>query len=295
MRKTVLFIVADEKLNAGERDYMKAFSANLLRAQYPDTQYLVYKIGERTGKEVETAATRLPMTDAEYEKIPRFTQMPQGVGNLTVIGVGQSTTDHVIKLAKENWETPVALVTHMIEPDKIPALNETGVMVYSPTEKPDPNLMFKKLHSVPHTNTEASCMYDYEILKDRFSDILKDDEPFAFVVLNAGFPVTDAEGRTEWNPYKEEEAKAQGYALGPAQSEGRKRIRAEQYDDVCGGLYAGAGISGRVCHSDDGSICLWPASQRHQGWLYAGKKRQLCRICFQQRRLWHDGWCDVAC
>jgi hypothetical protein len=76
------------------------------------------------------------------------------------------------------------------------------------------------LDAVPHTNSMASCQVEYDKFmhllgrrKDCQEDVVRAviEEPFAFVVLNAGFPVGD---KKEHMPYTEREATMHGEALG---------------------------------------------------------------------------------
>jgi hypothetical protein len=227
MSNNVVFIVADEKLNAGERDYMKALANVINSFKRQDTIYHIRKIGEPTGQEDATYGSVLPTNDADYAKVPRLTN-EKFDGPVKLIAVGHSTFDALCTATDHLDDTigqcdGLAWITHMIEDRHRDFLYAEGVDVFSPSET-ETTVYHHKLDAVPHTNSPSSCAIDYALFQEdarfqEFNELVGQDAPFAFAVLNAGFPVAKENG-TEWHPYKEYEARRHGYDLGSRMAAG---------------------------------------------------------------------------
>jgi hypothetical protein len=103
----VVFIVANEGVNAGERDYMKALAAEIgVRGARKDTKYLTYKILPKETGSLNLAPggdpAVLPLNDAQYAAVPfvgsEIFDRIEDAAHVSIVGVGHSTLGTVLAL-----------------------------------------------------------------------------------------------------------------------------------------------------------------------------------------------------
>jgi len=229
--RAVVFIVAREEFNAGERDYAKALTAQInLQGQNDDTSYFFYKIQpegslpSNTAPAIDGSPQIWPLTDAQYAAVPLYNVNSaldelEKMESVKIIGVGHSTLDTTLDLAKHlGPKTETSYITHMIDDHHhLQKIVENNVHLFATTKDKlsgiSPFLAqgvhFTKLDAVPHTNSLASCDIEYQsFLKNspngkEVGRIVDSGEPFAFVVVNAGFEVGPDK---KYTPYTEQEA-----------------------------------------------------------------------------------------
>jgi len=243
MTKTVLFIVADESKNAGERDYMKALAAQIKGNELQDTEYLVYKLPVKGQSTVAENANDLsgnnkilPLTDAEYATIPRLNDetisLLAQTEDLEIIGVGNSTLEALctaIAFAnpdQNNRRVRASYITHMVNSkNSLKLINTMGIKLFTSAkfrtlEAMDSilakNVDYIQLDAVPNLNSPAhspETHYDTFMKTGngaKMTKILDKNEDFAFVVVNAGFGVGEAKIHV---PYTKKEARIDARSL----------------------------------------------------------------------------------
>lgn len=242
-QKAVIFACADETQFRGERDYMQALAADIkARGVREDTAYFFCKPNSTGAGNIKT----LPLSNADYAAIPSPESLPlqniAGMNSVDIIAVGNSTLNSAISLSDlvtSNASSPsvtTSYITHMInDKDDLKKITDRGLTVFTPSSREDiaaldagltAKTRYVQLDAVPHTNTEASCRIDYDAYMNTPSchaavQIVNNEEPFAFVVLNAGFPADGSH-----IPYTAKEAQEHGAALGRAMPAGTNLILA---------------------------------------------------------------------
>ena len=210
---------------------MQALAANInARGQRKDTVYFYCKQGSSGTGNVNA----IPLSNTGYAAIPSTDNLPlqdiSGMSSVDIIAVGQSTLKPAVALSAlvtDNPSSPAVklnYITHMIEDnDDLKTVTDHNITVFTPSTRADIAALDKKmaarinlvqLDSVPHTNSKTSCKIDYDIYMNSPSGhsvarIVDKGEPFAFVVLNAGFSVDG-----NHVPYAAKEAREHGAALG---------------------------------------------------------------------------------
>lgn len=229
----VIFIVADEKYNAGERDYTKALVGQLKRQGLrEDTDYLFYKVQPKDKNEAATAGGDprvLPENDAQYKNVPVIGTAalvePRAAQSVTIVGAGHSTLKDVAELASYFRQTGKAVeasyVTHIVEAaPELKTIADNGIRLFAATTPEQlaavdaglaGQVAFTALDAVPNTNSEEFCREHLARYNGGAKAVADSGQPFAFAVLNAGFEVGEPKVYT---PYTVEEAAAHGAALG---------------------------------------------------------------------------------
>lgn len=251
--RAVVFIVADESVNGGERDYMKAIAAEIeAQGRKHNTKYLVYKLPPVSGAAVPGQADILPMNDAQYAAVPRlspqgvFDGIVEGCGGLPadaqVVGVGHSTrafaAEVCTSLRGQGCFAVSAWITHNQNAEEMRAVAEKNMQLFSPITAEDllkiapeaEAVRLVPLDAVPHTNSTACIAAEYDAYFARpesaaVFNILSSRDTFALSVLNAGFEEGIGADR-KFHPYTEEEAYKHGYALGDHMAPGTHLILA---------------------------------------------------------------------
>jgi hypothetical protein len=238
--RTLLFLLsADENYNAGERDYMKALVAQISAAGLRrDTEYLFYKLLSEDKKAAQVAQDNggdprvLPATDKEYAAVPFISPdasyRVKNAKNVKIIGAGHSTLDAAVELSSQlQVKAEISYITHMVDDRQcLQKIVDNGVHLFATTTRNKLTEMspvlakgvnFTKLDAVPHTNALASCKVEYDKFlrespnREKVKQIIESGEPFALVVVNAGFEVGPD---NVYMPYTEQEARHHGAALG---------------------------------------------------------------------------------
>lgn len=228
--KTVLVISADEKPNAGMRDYMIALAGELqARGVKLDENVAVLKVGGNG--DVVPAATRLPINNNEYAALPNFTveALHDLHDDVLLIALGDTTFDTAMTAKKylqdKGDNVSAAYVTHMVTDRKqLHDIVEEHVALYAPVSRDslrrldETDAEIVDLHildAVPHTNTQALSEIEYKkFMASEHGDTLRHiqtcGEPFAVVIANAGWDDKEL-GRVS---YTIREAYSQGLAMG---------------------------------------------------------------------------------
>lgn len=240
-KPTILFLVANEAQNAGERDYMLAIADAIHTNNHAGANYLICKVPTAQSdlaqsiSELMGNVSCLPSTKSEYAAVPIINDDTAGLiakraeGPVDIVGVGYSTLPATLTLKRDLEKNGVAVqsvkyVTHQIDStEALEAIISNKASVIGPfarsvlagmNKKMVKNLDLVTLNSAPHTNTERLCRIEY----DRFmktengatvAAMVEGNEQFAFAVVNAGFKMDNVH-----KPYTEEEAYKHGYALG---------------------------------------------------------------------------------
>ncbi|MBU6476158.1 MAG: hypothetical protein KGQ70_09345, partial [Alphaproteobacteria bacterium] len=235
-KDTVIFIVADETRYGGEADYMKGLAAELKkRGLREDTDYFVYKaVRGASGSDPRV----LPLNNDQYAAVPYVGEMDARLltraGKISLVGAGHSTLDVVIDLAaRTGGRAKASYITHMVDDaGHLRKIVGNDVALFATTTQSalcaiDPSCGARAklvaLAAVPHTISKESCQAEYDSFMqfarqsadpeaDMRRAILEGNDPFAFVLLNAGFEA----GKKGHVPYTAEEAARAGAALGGA-------------------------------------------------------------------------------
>lgn len=239
VQKTILFILADESQNAGDRDAMKAMARIIAGHEDPALQYLAYKAADADALITEARAItgdprRLPTTDAEYANMPLLDDAAlTGInGETQVVAVGTRTLDaalHVQEMLRAQGVDPdVHYLSHKIDAVMMKTIVDHQITAITPVtrdilKKLDETLggaiKLLPIDAVPHTNLDVMDDYIGFMATENgriVHNMIMSGESYIFAVVNAGVNITGL----GWQPYTQDEALAQGYALGAAQPPG---------------------------------------------------------------------------
>lgn len=238
-QKTILFILADESRNAGDRDAMKAIARAIAGHEDPALQYLAYKSAPgdaltATARAITGDPRHLPTTDAEYANVPLLDDaVLAGIRDETqVVAVGTRTLDdalHVQALLRAQGIDPdVHYMSHKLDAGMMKAIVDHQVTAITPVtrdalKKLDEPLggaiKLLPIDAVPHTNLDVMDDYLGFMATENgriVHNMIMSGESYVFAVVNAGVNIADI----GWQPYTQDEAAAHGYALGAAQPPG---------------------------------------------------------------------------
>lgn len=223
----VLFLVADEQTNAGERDYLLAFSHALKNKQGVECSVRKVLQQDFDRPVLDGDSASLPLDNMEYENIRPYVlgEMIDNIidvrkaGNkVLVIGAGQSVIPQISELYHTFGSfssVQFAVVSHMLEERDIAHLAGKKIEVFTKAQEVEADISHHFISNVPHTATaegaeqNAVNMLKYSPHAGKLVDIFNGQSPYAIAVLNAGFKVNDVH-----IPYYEDEAYEHGMALG---------------------------------------------------------------------------------
>lgn len=242
-KKSVLCVVADGKVNAGEVDYASAFLAAIKEHGSDENEYFICKVDLGTepkntlhenADQLTASIRKLPEKKSDFDHVPLYSehglnQVLELSEMITVVGLGRSTLA-VLKDIKENTADgeveKASYITHMMgSSDDLQWIADTRTTLFAPMERKDLQALnadaagrteFYKLTAVPHTNTFEICRNHLaEFNKTENGVVIQEHvasgKPFAVVVINAGYK--DKTSGVH-QPYTKSQAFAHGLALG---------------------------------------------------------------------------------
>ncbi len=245
MSKSIILICANERPNAGERDYAVAISAELEKRGVTDVCAMKIQRNNDDSFGSPSSSSTLPVSNKKYTSLPEFSldlaqefiaaELRKG-NSVEILGAGQSTLTELAQISDmldpENTQARCSYLTHMIEDQyTVDTIIAKNIQIYAPTTQQNLEEKFSRadmvrlqtISTVPHTTTRSKIESDAHFFLETengqtLNKTLQRGGSFVTAVLNAGFDVSTTNQGKIRVPYFAHEAKRDGAALGALMS-----------------------------------------------------------------------------